>query len=109
MSDRCGWSNDHSFLEEREPPLALLFFLQICSWLPSSITRLVGSLKNSIALSELLSIQANSFSRHNAIPGCFFEATSFCRPRKKLVLIILNGSPQVWVRARSLGISTSSM
>ena len=42
---------------------------QISTWLPSSTTRLVGSLKNSIALSALRSIQANSFSRQIAMPG----------------------------------------
>src|SRR5437660_8567159 len=62
-----------------------------CTWLPSSTTRLVGSLKNSIALSLLLSIQAKTFSRHNAISGALLEAISFCRPRKKLVRIMLNG------------------
>ena len=47
------------------------------SWLPSSMTLLVGSLKNSIALSELFTIQANSFSRHSAMPGCALVATNF--------------------------------
>ena len=42
---------------------------QISTWLPSSTTRLGGSLKNSIALSALRSIQANSFSRQIAMPG----------------------------------------
>ena len=51
---------------------------QISTWLPSSTTRLVGSLKNSIALSALRSIQANSFSRHIAMPGRE-EASSVCR------------------------------
>ena len=40
-------------------------------------TRLVGSLKNSIALSELFIIQANSRSRHSAMPGCSLVAISF--------------------------------
>src|SRR3546814_1597622 len=35
-------------------------------WLPSSTTRFVGILKNSIALSELLLIHANSRSRHRS-------------------------------------------
>ncbi len=83
--------------------------LQICSWLPSSTTRLVGSLKNSIALSELLVIHPNSCSRHRAIPGRSFEGISFCRPRKKLVLMMLNGSPIDLMSARSRGMSTSSM
>ena len=43
--------------------------VQISTWLPSSTTRLVGSLKNSMALSAFRSIQANSFSRQIAIPG----------------------------------------
>ena len=43
--------------------------VQISTWLPSSTTRLVGRLKNSIALSALRSIQANSFSRQIAMPG----------------------------------------
>ena len=42
---------------------------QISTWLPNSTTRLVGSLKNSIALSALRSIQENSFSRQIAMPG----------------------------------------
>ena len=42
---------------------------QISTWLPSSTTRLVGSLKNSIALSALRNIHANNFSRQIAIPG----------------------------------------
>ncbi len=42
---------------------------QISTCEPSSTTRLVGSLKNSIALSALRSIQANSFSRQTAMPG----------------------------------------
>src|SRR3546814_8715923 len=41
---------------------------QISTWLPSSTTRLGGSLKNSIALSALRSIQEKSFSRHSAMP-----------------------------------------
>ena len=63
--------------------------VQISTWLPSSTTRLVGSLKNSIALSALRSIQANSFSRQIAMPGRA-EAIRVCRARKKLVSIILN-------------------
>src|SRR6476661_1427460 len=63
--------------------------VQISTWLPSSTTRLVGSLKNSIALSALRSIHANSFSRQMAIPGRD-EASNVWRARKKLVSIILN-------------------
>src|SRR5690348_17230832 len=74
--------------------------LYIWIWPPSSRTRLVGNLKNSIALSELLSIRAKSVSRHRAIPGIFLE-TSFCRPRKKLVLIMLNAPPHFWIPTRS--------
>src|SRR3712207_9025143 len=41
---------------------------QISTWLPSSTTRLGGSLKNSIALSALRSIQEKRFSRHTGMP-----------------------------------------
>jgi predicted aspartyl protease len=82
---------------------------QIRSWLPSSTTRFVGNLKNSIALSELFIIHANSRSRHSAIPGCSLAGISFWRPRKKLVLIISKPSPHVSIRMRSAGMSTSSM
>jgi hypothetical protein len=54
---------------------------------------LVEILKNSIALSEFFSIHANNFSRHSAMPARRFDAINFCRPRKKLVLIMLKGSP----------------
>ncbi|MEO6634455.1 MAG: hypothetical protein ABIN41_02465 [Devosia sp.] len=43
----------------------------------SVTTRLVGSLKNSMALSEFFIIQANNRSRHSAMPGRSFEAISF--------------------------------
>ena len=65
---------------------------QISTWLPSSTTRLVGSLKNSIALSAFRSIQANNFSRQIAIPGRE-EASRVWRARKKLVSIILHCGP----------------
>src|SRR5688500_5290692 len=61
---------------------------QIPTWEPSSTNRFGGSLKNSIALSALRSIQANNFSRHTAIPG-LAEVIKVCRARKKLVSIIL--------------------
>jgi hypothetical protein len=64
---------------------------------------LVGSLKNSIALSELCIIHANNRSRHSAMPGWSFEAISFCRPRKKLVVIMLNGPPIDWIRRGRAG------
>src|SRR5436190_1650861 len=105
-------------LRRQRPQVRILsgapFFLvrhaaHIRSWLPSSMTRLVGSLKNSIALSELRIIQANSRSRHSAMPGCSLAAISFWRPRKKLVLIMSNLAPQVSMRTRSAGTSTSSM
>src|SRR6185312_1840675 len=66
--------------------------VQISTCEPSSTTRLVGSLKNSIALSALRSIQANNFSRQIAIPGRE-EASRVWRARKKLVSIILHGEP----------------
>jgi hypothetical protein len=42
---------------------------QISTWLPNSTTRLLGNLKNSIALAALRSIQEKIFSRQIAIPG----------------------------------------
>ena len=54
---------------------------QISTWLPSSITRLVGSLKNCMALSALRTIHANSFSRQTAMPGRL-EAIRVSRERK---------------------------
>src|SRR3954466_14352776 len=65
---------------------------QISTWLPSSTTRLVGRRKNSIALSALRSIQANSFSRQIIIPG-FAEESRVWRARKKLVSIIRKSAP----------------
>ena len=53
----------------------------ISSWLPSSMTRLVGSLKNSIALWALRTIQAKSCSRQIAMPGRL-EGMSVWRERK---------------------------
>src|SRR5688572_10407711 len=73
---------------------------QISTWEPSSTTRFGGSLKNSIALSALRSIQANNFSRHTAIPG-LAEVIKVCRARKKLVSIILNWGPQLSTRVRA--------
>lgn len=55
--------------------------VHISSWLPSSMTRLVGSLKNSIALCALRTIEAKSFSRQIAMPGRL-EAISVWRERK---------------------------
>src|SRR4029078_12683433 len=66
--------------------------VQISTGVRSSTTRLVGSLKNSIALSALRSIHANSFSRQIAIPGRD-EASRVWQARKKLVSIILHLSP----------------
>lgn len=43
--------------------------LQISTWLPSSTTRLVGSLKKSIAVAEFRSIHAKIFSRQIGMPG----------------------------------------
>ena len=63
--------------------------IQISTWAPSSTTRLGGSLKNSIALSALRSIQANNFSRQIAMPGVA-DVIRVWRARKKLVSIILN-------------------
>ena len=57
---------------------------QISTWLPSSTTRLDGSRKNSIALSALRSIQANSLSRQSGMPDRD-AGISVWRPRKKLV------------------------
>src|SRR3954468_9961635 len=65
---------------------------QISTWLPNSTTRLVGSLKNSIALTALRSIQANSFSRQIAIPGRD-DGNRVWRARKKLVSIIRHCCP----------------
>src|SRR6266536_5566315 len=81
---------------------------QISTWLPSSTTRLVGSLKNSIALSALRSIQANNFSRQIAIPGRD-DGSNVCRARKKLVSIILHCGPQSLSCASAEGTSISSM
>src|SRR4051794_16117774 len=80
---------------------------QIATWLPSSTTRLGGSLKNSIALSAFLSIQKNSCSRQIAIPG-LRAAISVWRARKKLVSIILTSGPQR-TEASAAGRSLSSM
>src|SRR5688572_33428786 len=82
---------------------------QISTWLPSSTTGFGGSLKNSIALSALRSIQEKSFSRHSAIPGREEEESRVWRARKKLVSIILNCGPQPSSRVSSRGTSTSSM
>src|SRR3546814_9009368 len=72
------------------------------------MTRLVGSLKNSIALSALRSIQANSFSRHTAMPGRD-DDSSVWRARKKLVSIILNLAPQISALVSAAGTSGSCM
>src|SRR5438128_8652375 len=82
--------------------------VQISTWLPSSTTRLVGRRKNSIALSALRSIQANSFSRQIIIPGRD-EGSSVCRARKKLVSIIRNSAPHRFTLASAAGTSASSM
>ena len=58
-----------------------------------------AGLKNSIALSALRSIQANSFSRQIAMPGRG-EAIRVWRARKKLVSIILNCGPQLSTRGQ---------
>src|SRR6059058_6030047 len=81
---------------------------QISTWLPNSTTRLVGSLKNSIALTALRSIQANSFSRQIAIPGRD-DGSNVWRARKKLVSIILHCGPQSLSCASAAGTSISSM
>src|SRR6476659_5050038 len=81
---------------------------QISTWLPSSTTRLVGSLKNSIALSALRSIHANSFSRQIAMPGRD-EASRVCRARKQIVSIILHCGPIALSCASAEGTSISSM
>src|SRR3546814_10536681 len=52
---------------------------QISTWLPSSTTRLVGRRKNSIALSALRNIQANSFRSDERRVGK--ECVSTCRSR----------------------------
>jgi hypothetical protein len=56
---------------------------------PSSTTRLAGSLKKLIALAEFLDISANNFSRHRAISFPNF-GTKVCRERKYDVSIALN-------------------
>src|SRR5437868_11188258 len=82
--------------------------VQISSWLPSSTTRLGGRLKNSIALSALRSIQANSFSRQIAMPGLGL-AIRVWRARKKLVSIIRICGPQLSRRASAAGTLVSCM
>jgi len=54
---------------------------QMSIWLPSSMTRLVGSLKNCMALSAFRTIHAKSFSRQTAMPGRL-ETISVSRERK---------------------------
>src|SRR5205823_11583981 len=81
---------------------------QISTWLPSSTTRLVGRRKNSIALSALRSIQANSFSRHSIMPGRS-DGNRVWRDRKKLVSIILKSAPHSWTCFNAAGTSTSSI
>src|SRR5205085_12144721 len=81
---------------------------QISTWLPSSTTRFGGSLKNSIALSALRSIQANRRSRQIAIPGRD-EASRVWRARKKPVSIILNAGPHCSTLASASGTSDSCM
>src|SRR4051812_44609238 len=81
---------------------------QISTWLPSSTARLVGRRKNSIALSALRSIQANSFSRQIIIPGRL-DASSVWRARKKLVSIILNSAPHALTCLSAAGTSASCM
>src|SRR5687767_2883571 len=80
---------------------------QISTWLPSSTTRLGGSLKNSIALSALRSIQPKSCSRQTGMPR-LRAAIRVWRERKKLVSIILMSRPQLTV-ASAAGRSLSSM
>src|SRR6185369_6627994 len=82
--------------------------VQISTWDPSSTTRFVGSLKNSIALTALRSIHANSFSRQIAIPGRD-EASSVWRARKKLVSIMRHCGPISFSCASAEGTSISSM
>ena len=74
LRPHCGRVARCSLWGRSKPVLALR---QIRSWLPSSITRFVGSLKNSIALSEFFIIHANSFSRQSAMPGISLDGMSF--------------------------------
>lgn len=69
---------------------------QISIWPPISTTRFMGKPKNLAAFIELRAIQANSFSRHSAIPRFAGLGMTVSRLRKKEVSIMSNSRPIDW-------------
>src|SRR5262249_2652952 len=62
------------------------------TWAPSSTTRLLGMRKKSVALTALRCSQMNSRSRRPDMCGRLL-ATSFSRPRKNEMSIMLKAKP----------------
>ena len=66
------------------------------TWVPSSTTRLVGTLKKSVALTAIFDIATNRLSRQCAIPGAT-DGISVSRDDRWLSYIENQSEADVWL------------
>src|SRR6185437_7843551 len=96
--DRCG-----ALWRDMDAPADL----QISTWVPSSIRRLLGMRKNAVAGSALRAMNANNLSRHIAMPGRSV-AMMVSRERKNVVSIMSKPNPFAAQLSSRSGTSGSS-